>query len=225
MTSNYDKRSQGFHNDTSYNGMAWMPHPLQDATSTYNSTQSPLKMPEYGRLVQDMVNYALQVEDRSERQAYAEAIVSVMMGLSPKMKDVPDFQHKIWDHLAQIADYKLDIDYPYPVEKPKEHIRPRTLSYPKGYIRFRHYGRLIEKALAELHDAPESEERDRLTRLVANRMKRNLADWKGDGVEDSKVARDISYYTEGNVQPEFTQHPLIRITENKFRTRKNKSQQ
>lgn len=188
----------------------------------YNSTREALKMPEYGRLVQDMVEYAMTIENDAERQNYAEAIVSVMMGLNPKMKDVPDFQHKIWDHLAYLSDYKLDINYPYPVEKATTPIKPKQLSYPKGFIRFRHYGRLIERAMSELEHTPAGPQRDELTRIIANRMKRNLADWKGDGVEDSKVARDITYYTDGSVQPDFESAPLIRITDNKFRTRKNK---
>ncbi len=188
----------------------------------YNSTREALKMPEYGRLVQDMVEYAMTIENDAERQNYAEAIVSVMMGLNPKMKDVPDFQHKIWDHLAYLSDYKLNINYPYPVEKATSPIKPQQLPYPKGYIRFRHYGRLIERAMGELEHTPAGPQRDELTRLIANRMKRNLADWKGDGVEDTKVARDITYYTDGAVQPNFESEPLIRITDNKFRTRKNK---
>ena len=188
----------------------------------YNSTREALKMPEYGRLVQDMVEYAMTIEDDDERQNYAEAIVSVMMGLNPKMKDVPDFRHKIWDHLALLSDYKLNIRYPYPVEKKTEAVKPKPLTYPRGFIRFRHYGRLLERAIGQLETTPEGPEREELVRLIANRMKRNLADWKGDGVEDTKVARDLTYYTEGAVQPDFENAPLIRITDNKFRSRKNK---
>lgn len=78
----------------------------------YNTTRTHLKLPEYGRLVQHMVDYAVTIENKDERQKYAEAIANVMIGLNPKMKDVTDFQNKIWDHLAYMADYKLDIDYP-----------------------------------------------------------------------------------------------------------------
>ena len=209
-------------NKDEYNHMEWMPHPKRDKVTEYNSTETPLKMPEYGRLVQDMVNYSIGIENPQERQAYAYAIVSVMMGLNPKMKDVPDYQHKIWDHLAYISDYKLDITYPFPITRRDERSKPRQLTYPKGYIRFRHYGRLIEKAIKELPETEIGYKRDEMVRLIANRMKRNLADWKGDGVEDSKVAHDIAYYTQGEVQPDFTDTPLIKITDNKFRTRRNK---
>lgn len=199
-------------------------HPVKGQSVEYNSTREALKMPEYGRLVQDMVEYALTIADKAERQQYAETIVAVMTGLNPKMKDVSDYRHKLWDHLAYISGYQLDIDYPFEIEKKDVLKRPQKLSYPKGNIRFRHYGRLIEKALNDLQNVEDDAERDALVQLIGNRMKRNLADWKGDGVEDSKVARDIAYYTEGKVQPDFTQKgkKLMQIGDSRFRTRKNK---
>lgn len=205
-----------------------LPHPKEGMSTDYNSTRKNLRLPEYGRLVQDMVNYALTLADREERQHYAEAIVGVMVGLNPKMKDVTDYQHKIWDHLAYMADYKLDIDYPFEITEHRDGMKkPEKLSYPKGHIRFRHYGRLVERAMEELKTMPEGSERDELTRLIANRMKRNLADWKGDGVEDTKVARDIAFYTEGHVHPDFEEpgQQLMQIGENRFRTRRNKGLQ
>lgn len=195
------------------------------ADRDYNSTRQGIRMPEYGRFVQEMVEYCLTITDRAARQHYAYAIADVMAGLNPEMRDVPGYQHKIWDHLAYIANYKLDIDYPFPINKNDGHkLSPQKLTYPKGHIRFRHYGRLLEKAVNELKETPESPQRDELTRLIANRMKRNLADWKGDGVADSKVARDIAYYTEGRVNPNFSSpgEGLMQIGENRFRTRRNK---
>lgn len=202
-----------------------MPRPNGEEKPEYNSTQPQLKLPEYGRLVQNMVDYALTITDKQERQRYAEAIVSVMMGLNPKMKDETDFRQKIWNHLAYMADYKLDIDYPFEItHHDGKSTTPVKLSYPKSQIRFRHYGHLIEKALTQLAEMPESAERERFTRLVASRMKRNLADWKGDGVQDGKVARDIAFYTDGRVNPDFSTpgQQLLSIGENRFRTRKNK---
>ena len=205
-----------------------LPHPKEGMSTDYNSIRKNLRLPEYGRLVQDMVDYALTLTDREERQPFAEAIVGVMVGLNPKMKDVTDYQHKIWDHLAYMADYKLDIDYPFEITEHRDGMKkPEKLSYPKGHIRFRHYGRLVERAMEELKTMPEGSERDELTRLIANRMKRNLADWKGDGVEDTKVARDIAFYTEGHVHPDFEEpgQQLMQIGENRFRTRRNKGLQ
>ena len=191
----------------------------------YNSTQSALKLPEYGRMIQHMVDYALTIEKKEERQRYAEVIATIMLGLNPKMKEVPGFKHKVWDHLAYMSDYKLDINYPFEISK--KAIRqetPNKLPYPKGEIRFRHYGRLLEQALNQLTEMEANSSRENLTRLIANRMKRNLADWKGDGIQDAKVAHDIAMYTNGKVDPDFQREgqELMHIGENRFRTRKNK---
>ena len=191
----------------------------------YNSTQSALKLPEYGRMIQHMVDYALTIENKEERQRYAEAIATIMLGLNPKMKEVPGFKHKVWDHLAYMSDYKLDINYPFEISK--KAIRqetPNKLPYPKGEIRFRHYGRLLEQALNQLTEMEANSSRENLTRLIANRMKRNLADWKGDGIQDAKVAHDIAMYTNGKVDPDFQREgqEFMHIGENRFRTRKNK---
>ena len=176
-------------------------------------------------MVQHMVDYALTIENKDERQRYAEAIATIMLGLNPKMKEVPGFKHKVWDHLAYMSDYKLDIDYPFEInEKQSQRVPPNKLPYPKGEIRFRHYGRLLERALSQLAEMEEGPSRDSLIRLIANRMKRNLADWKGDGIQDAKVAHDIALYTNGKVEPDFERdgQELMNIGENRFRTRKNK---
>lgn len=204
--------------------MTAIPHPHDETRPEYNSTREKLKLPEYGRLVQDMVEHALTIENRQERNIYARAIAAVMMGLSPKMIDVADFRQKTWDNLAYLSDYKLDIDYPFPITRRDSGKRPGKLPYPGDRIKMRHYGHLIETAIERMAEMPEGPQRNTMVRLVANRMKRNLADWKGDGVDDTKVARDIAFYTEGQIAPSFggNNRPLMKIGENRFRTRKNK---
>ncbi len=202
-----------------------MPHPEPGMVPQYNSTRPALRLPEYGRLVQDMVAHALTLSHRAARQRYAEAIIGVMATLTPQFKGEADYRHKLWNHLAYLADYKLDIDYPYEIKRHDDAETPRPhLSYPKHSIRFRHYGAIIEEALDQLAHTTEGPARDRLTRLIAARMKRNLADWKGDGIDDSKVARDIAYYTDGAVEPDFSQpgKALPKISDNRFRARNNK---
>lgn len=153
-----------------------------------------VKMPEYGRLVQKMADHALEIEDRSRRQAYAERIIKVMARQLPKQKNSQELNRKLWDHLAYIADYKLDIDYPFEVQRRDEQPRPKKIPYPTTKIRFRHYGHLLEKAITMVGEMPESERRTRLSQQVAARMKRHLHTWKGDGATDEKVARDMELY-------------------------------
>lgn len=166
----------------------------------YNTQQKRLPMPEYGRGIQNMVDYALTIEDRAERQHCANTIVNIMGNMFPHLRDIPDFKHKLWDHLAIMADYKLDIDYPYEITPPAAvHSRPKPLAYPMKRIRYRHYGYLLESLLKKLKEMPEGEERDALTSMVANQMKRCLYNWNKDAMDEEKVAADLADYTDNKV--------------------------
>lgn len=165
----------------------------------YNTNEEKLKLPEYGRLIQKMVEHACTIQDRKERQEYAQRIVRIMAQLNPQLKNIPNFTHKLWDHLAYMANYELEIDYPVEICKREEGSRPQKLPYPQGSIRYRHYGRLIENAIKKLSEEPDDEQRERRLLLVANRMKRNLAAWKGGSATDNKVARDLETYSDGKL--------------------------
>ena len=166
----------------------------------YNTQRKKLPMPEYGRGIQEMVDYALTLENREKRQQCANTIVSIMGNMFPHFRDVPDFKHKLWDHLAIMADYKLDIDYPYgQVSKKFGCVKPDPMAYPMKKIRFRHYGALLETLIRKLGDMPDGPERDELTLLVAAQMKRSLGNWNKDAMDDEKVALDLEHYTHGGV--------------------------
>ena len=157
-------------------------------------------MPEYGRAVQKMVDHAVTIEDRAERQRCANTIVAVMGNMYPQLRDMPDFKHKLWDHLAVMADFKLDIDYPYEVAGPEAlHTAPQRIEYPKGSIRYRHYGRCVEEMMKKACDMPDSEERDQLLRLIAAQMKKEYILWNKESVEDEKIIEDIKEYSDGAI--------------------------
>ena len=166
----------------------------------YNTQEKRLPMPEYGRAVQKMVDHAVTIEDRAERQRCANTIVAVMGNMYPQLRDMPDFKHKLWDHLAVMADFKLDIDYPYEVAGPEAlHTAPQRIDYPKGNIRYRHYGRCVEEMMKKACDMPDSEERDQLLRLIAAQMKKEYILWNKESVEDEKIIEDIKEYSDGTI--------------------------
>lgn len=158
-------------------------------------------MPEYGRGIQNMVDYALTLPTKAERQMCAQTIVAIMGNMFPHLRDVPDFKHKLWDHLAVMADYKLDIDYPYEITpKAEAEAKVSPLGYPMKRIRYRHYGYLLETLAKKLTEMPAGEERDELALLVAAQMKRSLGNWNKDVMDDEKVAFDLAAYTHGQVE-------------------------
>lgn len=164
----------------------------------YNTEKDGLFMSEYGRIIQEMVKHCLTIENRHERLMCAHNIVSVMASLIQEKVNNPEVQTKLWNHLALISDFKLDIDYPVDII-PKEEIttHPSPMSLPQSKIRHRHYGRIIEDALRHLSAMPEGEERDALVRQTADRMKQNLFTWNPDVMSEEKVSNDIDAYTRG----------------------------
>ena len=140
----------------------------------YNTQQKRMPLPEYGRSIQNMVDHALTIEDRAERQRCANTIINIMGNMFPHLRDVPDFKHKLWDHLAIMSDFKLDIDYPYEIiRKDNLNTRPEVIPYPSTKIRYRHYGRTLEVLIKKAIDFPEGDEKQNLIALICNHMKKD----------------------------------------------------
>lgn len=166
----------------------------------YNTQQFPLPMPEYGRSIQRMVDYAVTIEDRAERQRCAETIVRIMKGKFPEGQDMPDYEQKLWDHLAIMANFQLDIDYPFEVIRPENfRSRPDTIPYGVGGITHRHYGHYIMAMIDEARQLPEGPLRNELIRLVAIQMKKEHLLWNKEGLEDGKIVDDIREFSEGEI--------------------------
>ena len=167
----------------------------------YNTRQKRMRLPEYGRSIQNMVDHALTIEDRAERQRCANTIINIMGGMFPHLRDVPDFKHKLWDHLAIMSDFKLDIDYPFEVI-PKNNLasKPEPVPYPCTKIRYRHYGRTLEVLIQKACELPEGDEKQNLVALICNHMKKDYMAWNKDTVDDRKIADDLYELSDGKLQ-------------------------
>lgn len=170
-------------------------------TMQYNTSQKRMALPEYGRSVQNMVDHALTIDDRDERQLCANTIIEIMGNMFPHLRDVPDFKHKLWDHLAMMSDFKLDIDYPYEIVK-KELLyeKPKPVAYQQSFIRYRHYGKTVERLIDEAIKYPEGDEKNNLVALILNHMRQTFSTWNNNSVEDDKIANDLYELSEGQLQ-------------------------
>ena len=158
----------------------------------YNTSRNKLILPEYGRNIQKMVEHILTMEDREDRNRLAQAVIIIMGNMNPHLRDINDFKHKLWDHLAIMADFKLDIDFPYEIPQPEEFAeKPRRVSYNNSDIRYRHYGHIVENLIKEAIKLPESEDKDTLIRLIANHMKKSYLAWNRDSVTDEIIFNDL----------------------------------
>jgi len=180
----------------------------------YNTQREPLLMPEYGREIQKMVDIAVALPDRSQRQACAETIVKMMEAKVPQIRENEDYEQTLWDHLYLISRKRLDIDWPFDVsgaEKIMTKSEPMTLPKKSDHVHLRHYGRLLEKVFEKLKTMPAGELRDELVRQTANHMKRDLATWSHGSMDDEKVASDLAHFTDGIIQLDLNEFQFDRL--------------
>src|SRR5690606_29359872 len=140
--------------------------------------RSTLILPEYGRNVQNMVAHICTLPDREERNRLAQVVIDLMGFLNPHLRDVADFKHKLWDHLYIISDFKIDVDSPYPMPAENTmHRKPEPLDYPQHRIRYKHYGKTIEKMIEKANRMEDSTLKNQMVHNIANFMKVAYVTW------------------------------------------------
>jgi len=167
----------------------------------YNTQRKRMSLPEYGRNVQKMVDHIKTIEDREERNRAARTIIQIMGNLNPHLRDEGDFKHKLWDHLALIADFELDIDPPYPPLEPTSlNEKPNQIPYRQEDIRYLHYGRIIEMMIDAASKMKDGEEKEYLTTLIVNQMKKAYVTWNRNQVADEVIIGDMIMLSGGKLK-------------------------
>jgi len=167
----------------------------------YNTQRKRMALPEYGRNVQKMVDHIKTIEDREERNRAAKTIIQIMGNLNPQIRDIGDFKHKLWDHLSIIADFNLTIDSPFPPPEREKFIeKPRQVPYRQGDIRFLHYGRIIELMIDAAIELEEGREKEYLTNLIVNQMKKSYITWNRSQVSDEVIINDLKFLSRGRLK-------------------------
>lgn len=157
----------------------------------YNTQLKKLALPEYGRNIQNMVDFCLAIPDRNERKRCANSIINIMGNLFPHLRDVNDFKHILWDHLAIMADFKLDIDYPYEIVRKEDlYSKPGKIEYSRPDMEYRHYGKTLEKMARMAATIEDTKEKEQFILLVATHMKKSYIQWNKE-VDDQKIFEDL----------------------------------
>ena len=172
----------------------------------YNTTEEKLILPEYGRNIQKMANYLVKIEDRERRTKAAHELVGVMGSLSPMLmqRDVKEFKQKLWDHLAYMTDYKLDIEYPYVINRPETKRKLDHPVYSSNRIARRHYGKISEDLIKKAIQLEDGDEKRWLIQLIANYMKRQYISWNMNTVNDDIIYKDFLEMSQGKLEIDTT---------------------
>ena len=178
-------------------------------TLQYNTKRKQLIIPEYGRHIHAMIEQAKSETNIEERNKKAKAIIGVMGNLNPHLRDVPDFQHKLWDHFFIMANFDIEVECPF--EKPKKELldmKPEKLPYPQNYPKYRFYGNNIKRMIDVAIDWEDGELKDVLVFTIANHMKKNFLSWNKDSVEDVVILSHLEELSNGKLKVAASQLPL-----------------
>jgi hypothetical protein len=192
-----------------------------------------LSIPEYGRHIHKMIQQVLAEDNKEERNKQAQAIIGIMGNLNPHLRDVADFQHKLWDQLFIMSNFELDVDAPFP--KPDAEVLaapPTPLAYPQSYPKYRFYGNNIKGMIDVIVEWEEGDLKEALVYVIANHMKKCFLNWNKDTVEDKVIFGHLAELSNGklviNSEDEVlsASENLIRLTNKRFakgsRNTKNK---
>lgn len=191
----------------------------------YNTKREKLMMPEYGREIQKMIDLAVSLPTKEERQKCANTIIQLMETKVPQLADSRDYEQTLWDHLYLMSHKQLDIDWPFDVSEAEKILsKPQPMQLPKDELKLRHYGKLVSELFEKLKSMPEGEERDTLVFYTANQMKRDLATWGHGSIEDERVANDLARYTDGVIQLDLNTFKFekVSVAEETKKTKKKK---
>jgi hypothetical protein len=178
----------------------------------YNTQRKRMSLPEYGRNVLKMIEHIKTIKDPEERNRAAKTIIQIMGNLNPNLREVTDFRHKLWDHLMIIADFDLKVDSPYPApDRTKLDAKPDKVPYHNGEIKYAHYGRIVPALIEAASAMDDGEEKEYLTALILNQMKKDYLTWNKAQVADELIIRDLTDISGGRLKaPENFKMPDIK---------------
>ncbi len=166
----------------------------------YNTQRDKLLMPEYGRHVQDMINYVKSIPDKEKRNEQIQAVVQVMGTLNPQLRDINDFKHKLWDHVQIISDFEIDIDSPYPMPTRETlSAKPEVIPLQKIPVKAMHYGRNIQNMIEVIAQREDDEVKTYMIKTLASYMKQQYLIWNKDSVSEETIFNDITKLSDGRI--------------------------
>lgn len=169
----------------------------------YNTLKSDIIIPEYGRNIQELIEYSKTVENREERQVFVETIVDLIQQLHPQARNIDDYVAKLWSHVFRIADYELDVTPPCEI-LPKEALykRPDPLPYPGNRVRFRHYGKNIQEMVRKAVEMEDEEMQEDYIQVIGSYMKMSYNTWNREDVSDELIRKNLVDISDGQLELE-----------------------
>lgn len=189
----------------------------------YNTSRNSMKISEYGRNIQQMIQVAVEEPNRDRRNVLAQALITLMGNLNPHLRDMDDYKHKLWDHLFVMSDFKLDVDSPYPIPtKESIYSKPSMMEYPQQKIRFRFYGKSIEKMIAQAAEMEDGPVKSGFINLIGSFMKQSCRNWNEEMLQDEEILMHLEMLSGGRIK--MTTDEDVQFNALQFRKQGNNNQ-
>ena len=180
----------------------------------YNTQKTQLLLPEYGRIIQQLVERCKELSTKEERNEMAMAIIDFMGQRNPQLRDEENYKHKLWDHVAIMSDFKLDVDSPYPVPTREVlQLKPDVLKYPQNFPKYRYYGNNIKYMIDVANKWEEGEMKNALAKVIANHMKKSYLSWNKDTVKDDVIFEHLFELSDGKLNMLQSTQELLTTTD------------
>jgi len=166
----------------------------------YNTQKSQLHLPEYGRIIQQLVERCKELTTKEERSEMAMAIIDFMGQRNPHLRDEENYKHKLWDHLFILANFELDVESPYPfptIDQLAE--KPKKMEYPKLQGDFKFYGKSILQLIEKAIELETGDEKEALIEVIANNMKKSYNVYNKEHVTDDVIFRHLKELSENRL--------------------------
>ena len=166
----------------------------------YNTSNSSVILKEYGRNVQKLAEHIMSIDDREKRTRYATTLIELMRQLNPSVRENNETTQKLWDDLFIMTNFGLDVDAPFP--KPEVDIltkKPEKVAYNTDPVKYKHYGKNIEKMIEKAIAAEDEEERKAGIIFVGKLMKSFYQTWNKEGVDDVVIINNLKEMSGGKL--------------------------
>ncbi len=176
----------------------------------YNTSRKKMAFPEYGRNIQLLIDYAQTIKNPERQDVVVQSIITIMGNMNPHLRDVPDFKHKLWDHLAIMSDFNLPRNSPYPKPTREElYTKPAKVEYVAGEIKHRHFGRIVETLIQKAETINDPERKHNLIKTITNHMKKSYILWNKENVSDEVIFDALKDISNGKLEVLDTNFKLV----------------
>ncbi len=187
----------------------------------YNTGRPSIKLKEYGRNVQKLVDYIRTIPDKEKRTELAYTLIELIKQLTPSLKDQPENPQRLWDDLYIIADFNLDVNNPYPVPVPEVLFKkPMRVAYPQSEVRYKHYGKNLERLVKEAMKLEDQQEREDAIIYLGKLMKTFYGNWNKETLDDSVIIKDLKLLSGGKLDMNIEKVREENLFEKLYRERK-----